>query len=293
MVICVAMIKTLNISKPYHKKNHNVFHEIMQWQIFFVLLAAMMIKFEELNPTGGDSGDIPKSPGFDTMLVCMQGIGPVLMVIIVMISLKDKGKIAIEKRRQKRQMQQNEKELTSVGIRREGSGFVAENPMVEMSSKSFFASDIDEAQEKARMANLPRNTPAAQNKAEKGLPNSSFNTFKNPNLVIRGKGGSKKNKKNIEKEAPKRKSKFAIPKDELETAPIGPPPPTVDQEDGDVIGPPPFPPPPAEAFPPPQKPVCQWTEEWDTESGAIYYLHIDGETSTWEMPDDFWRDEKR
>ena len=85
--------------------------------------------------------------------------------------------------------------------------------------------------------------------------------------------------------------------DELETAPIGPPktppPPTVDQEDGDVIGPPPFPPPPAEAFPPPQKPVCQWTEEWDTESGAIYYLHIDGETSTWEMPDDFWRDEKR
>ncbi|GMI01196.1 hypothetical protein TrST_g6997 [Triparma strigata] len=297
MVICVAMIKILNISKPYHKKHHNIFHEIMQWQIFFVLLAAMMIKFEELNPTG-DSGGIPKSPGFDTMLVCMQGIGPVLMVIIVMISLKDKGKKALEKRRQKRQMQQNEKELTSVGIRREGSGFVAENPMVEMSSKSFFASDIDEAQEKARMANLPRNTPAAQNKAEKGLPNSSFNTFKNPNLVIRGKGGSKKNKKNIEKEAPKRKSMFSIPKEHLEDAPIGPPkiPSPIQSDsddDDDDVGPPPFPPPAAEASLPPPKPVCQWTEEWDAEFGAIYYLNIDGYTSTWDMPDDFWREEKR
>ncbi|GMH87531.1 hypothetical protein TrVE_jg9508 [Triparma verrucosa] len=41
------------------------------------------------------------------------------------------------------------------------------------------------------------------------------------------------------------------------------------------------------------EPVCQWTEEWDAEFGAIYYLNIDGFTSTWDMPDDFWREEMR
>ncbi|GMH86458.1 hypothetical protein TrVE_jg3946 [Triparma verrucosa] len=50
------------------------------------------------------------------------------------------------------------------------------------------------------------------------------------------------NKKNISKEPPKRKSIFAIPKDKLEEALIGPPkippPPTAE----DDIGPPPFPP---------------------------------------------------
>ena len=131
-----------------------------------------------------------------------------------------------------------------------------------------------------------------------GRPNSSFNTFKNPNLALGGKGGSKKNKKNINKEPPKRKSMFAIPKEHLEAAPIGPPkiPPPIpedsdDDDDDDDVGPPPFPPPAAEASLPPPKPVCQWTEEWDAEFGAIYYLNIDGFTSTWDMPDDFWREE--
>lgn len=91
---------------------------------------------------------------------------------------------------------------------------------------------------------------------------------------------------------------FAIPKDKLESATIGPPkmpPPPIDDdeddEDDDDIGPPPFPPPAGEASLPPTKPVCKWTEEWDTEFGAIYYLNIDGVTSTWDTPDDFWRDE--
>ncbi|GMH53813.1 hypothetical protein TrST_g8088 [Triparma strigata] len=91
-------------------------------------------------------------------------------------------------------------------------------------------------------------TLADKNKADNGRPNSSFDAFKNPNLTLGGKGGSKKNKKNIGKEPPKRKSMFAIPKSHLEDAPIGPPkvplPPFVeDDDDDDVIGPPPFPPP--------------------------------------------------
>ncbi|GMH86770.1 hypothetical protein TL16_g10649 [Triparma laevis f. inornata] len=140
-------------------------------------------------------------------------------------------------------------------------------------------------------------TPAGKNKVNNGRSNSSFDTFKNPNLALGGKGGSKKNKKNIGKQPPMRRSKFAIPKDKLEEAPISPPkippPPYVEDEDDDDddVGPPPYPPPAAEASLPSPKPVCQWTEEWDTEFGAIYYLNIDGVTSTWDMPDDFWRDE--
>jgi hypothetical protein len=130
-----------------------------------------------------------------------------------------------------------------------------------------------------------------------GRPNSSFDTFKSPNLALGGKVGSKKNNKNINKEPPKRKSMFAIPQEHLKDAPIGPPkiPPPIPEDDDydDDVGPPPFPPPAAEASLPPPKPVCQWTEEWDNEFGAIYYLNIDGVTSTWDMPDDFWRDEDK
>ena len=138
-----------------------------------------------------------------------------------------------------------------------------------------------------------------------GRPKSSFDTYKNPNLMGgskgRSKGGSKggMNKKTITKEAPKRKSMFAIPKEHLEDAPTGPPkipPPPIledDDDNGDEIGPPRFPPPPAEASLPSPKPVCQWTEQWSEEYQTVYYLNIDMVTSTWEMPDDFWRDEKR
>lgn len=170
----------------------------------------------------------------------------------------------------------------------EGQGKLEEGGLMARTSKFNVANPL----RGAPMAAGVTSKTATQNKAEKGRPNSSFDTFKNANLVVRGKGGSKKNKKNISKEPPKRKSIFAIPKDKLEEAPTGPPkippPPTLDDDD---IGPPPFPPPSAESSPPQQKPVCQWTEEWDAESGAIYYLNADGETSTWDMPEDFWRDE--
>ncbi|GMH64269.1 hypothetical protein TrST_g3626 [Triparma strigata] len=137
-----------------------------------------------------------------------------------------------------------------------------------------------------------------------GRPKSSFDTYKNPNLMGGGKGGSKggskggMNKKSITKEAPKRKSMFAIPKEHLEDAPTGPPkiPPPIPEEeddDDDDIGPPPFPPPAAEVSLPPPRPVCQWTEQWSEEYQTVYYLNLDGVTSTWDMPDDFWRDEKR
>jgi len=150
MVICVATIKILIISRPYHKELHNIFHEIMQWQIFFVLLAAMMIKFENSNPAG-DRGEISKSSGFDLMLVCMQGVGPTLMVIIVVISIKVKGKKVLENWRQKKQ--RKETELTEVDTGRRGSRFGAENPMFQpkSNSKSFFAREVDDVQEIARM----------------------------------------------------------------------------------------------------------------------------------------------
>ncbi|GMH71430.1 hypothetical protein TrLO_g3889 [Triparma laevis f. longispina] len=74
------------------------------------------------------------------------------------------------------------------------------------------------------------------------------------------------------------------PQDFLEDAPIGPPgtpppstrPPTIQEDEGEKTA---------------AKSVCQWTEEWDKEFQAVYYLHVDGVTSTWDTPDDFWRSE--
>ena len=167
------------------------------------------------------------------------------------------------------------------------------NPPSKNGKQSVKASGLLKVDSKGNVGPSNANRPKTL-----GRPNSSFDTFKNPNLALGGKGGSKKNKKAITKEAPKRKSMFTIPKNKLEEAPTGPPeipspiPEDEDDDDND-IGPSSFPPRAAEASLPPPKPVCQWTEEWDAEFGAIYYLNIDGFTSTWDMPEDFWRDEER
>ena len=167
------------------------------------------------------------------------------------------------------------------------------NPPLKNGKQSVKASGLLKVDSKGNVGPSNANRPKTL-----GRPNSSFDTFKNPNLALGGKGGSKKNKKAITKEAPKRKSMFTIPKNKLEEAPTGPPeipsPIPEDEDDDDYdIGPSPFLPPAAEASLPPPKPVCQWTEQWSEEYQTVYYLNLDGVTSTWDMPDEFWRDEKR
>ena len=71
---------------------------------------------------------------------------------------------------------------------------------------------------------------------------------------VGGATATNSNKKNIEKNPPKRPSLLPIPKDSLEDAPIGPPgsspastkPLTIQEDEGEKTA---------------TKPVCQWTEE--------------------------------
>ena len=271
MVICVAMIKVLNISKPYHKEHHNIFHEIMQWQIFFVLLAAMMIKFEE-SKTAGESGGISKSSGFDLLLVCMQGVGPVLMAIIVMISIKVKGKKALEKRRQKRQ--KKETELTEVNTGRRGSGFVAENPMFQpkAKSKSFFASEADEAHEIARMSTTPlRRAPG------KAPPQENRSVLRPNDQGLLAKSTQGPPKGRAEQNPPQLPA--PPPTAPAVRTSIIPPPPSAPRVS---IIPPPPPLPSQASIPPESHPTSvptkkpKWTRHWDDSNGCHYYSHEDG-----------------
>ncbi|GMH73362.1 hypothetical protein TrST_g2402 [Triparma strigata] len=347
------------------------------------MLAAMMIK------TKLDAGETSSEQGlYDVILVGIQFMSPLLLVGILL----KKGETAARglARSVVGSAQGRETSAEGLGLELVERGEGGSNQAAVLGGDSW-PEPSNPRNSKFEHFNPHRDmpTPAGKNKADNGRrPNSSFDAFKNPNLTLGGKGGSKKNsktpalkgasknrgltaaqkgsqfkrissvtssfsgnedvwiehkseeggrkgetyyhqpstgktvwerpvegetiklanKKNISKEPPKRKSMFAIPKEHLEDAPIGPPkipPPTAEDDDigpppfppptesDDDIGPPPFPPPSAESSPPQPKPVCQWTEEWDTEFGAIYYLNIDGETSTWDMPDDFWRDEER
>jgi hypothetical protein len=310
---------------PFIKYKVDVFSEMSQWLVFFVLLSALLLRIDEM----GEGFKIPNKDVFDTILVVSQILAPVIMVAMALM----KGKEVTEKLVRKvtksisgaKEMDETEGglELAEMNSRKNDEESGLELVGFEVGAVTLGGADGQiPRSSKFSVDNPVRDTPIAaggtttvnhrvggdrqattllkvDSKGNVGpsnacRPNSSFDVFKNPNLTLGGKGKSKKNKKNIGKDPPERKSKFAIPKDKLEEAPIRPPkippPPYVEDSDDEDVGPPPYPPPAASASPSPPKPTCQWTEEWDEEVGTVYYLNVDGKTSTWDMPDDFWRE---
>ncbi|GMH95180.1 hypothetical protein TL16_g13095 [Triparma laevis f. inornata] len=328
MLMCLAAMRVYAAKKPFVEHDIDTLSEAAQWQLFFVMFSALAIRVNL------DGESLQDQEIFDWMMLIMQFLAPAIMVVAKiykasrrgvggmleeggannMIALGDSAKGMRDELGGggggEDEDEENGLQLTNIfsGMSRGAvlgggpamprtSKFDVGNPLTNPPSKNgkqtIKASGLLKVDSKGNVGPSNAGRPKTLSR-----PNSSFNTFKNPNLALGGKVGSKKNRKNIEKEAPKRKSMFSIPKEHLEDAPIGPPkiPPPIpedEDDDDDDVGPPPFPPPAAEASLPPPKPVCQWTEEWDAEFRAIYYLNIDGFTSTWDMPDDFWREEKR
>ena len=39
-------------------------------------------------------------------------------------------------------------------------------------------------------------------------------------------------------------------------------------------------------------PICPWEDYWDEEEDMIYYLNESTGESTWDMPEDFWRNDE-
>ncbi|GMH70102.1 hypothetical protein TrLO_g7545 [Triparma laevis f. longispina] len=308
ILMCLGSIRTYAYYNPFVDPKTDIIAEVAQWSLFFIMFGALLIRVNI------DSESLQDRGYFDAILVGVN-LTPLLLPVIQQLAIVKKfesvqvlstmvsqvgaylgfGGDLVAAKKQIETLKKNFQDLREIGLGRESGGRDDEETGRELVGIELGAVTLGGGSmprtSKFSVANPLRDTPmaasgtpnnAVKNKADTGRPNSSFDAFKNPNLVVGGKGRSKnKNKKNINKEPPKRRSLFAIPKEHLEDAPIGPPkippPPTAEDDD---IG-------------PPLKPFCQWTEEWDTEFGAIYYLNIDGETSTWDMPDDFWRDGER
>ncbi|GMH98216.1 hypothetical protein TrVE_jg14258 [Triparma verrucosa] len=316
MIICLCALRIFSGFKPFVKESHDKFSEVSQWQVFFVMLSALMMK------SNLDAGETSEDQGlYDVALVGIQFMSPLLLFLVLLRKSEPVARRFVNSISGGLGGRLEGAEGEGGGLELVERGEGGANQAAVLGGGSW-PEPSNPRKSKFEYSNPLRDTPttttANKNKADTGQPaatillkinskgnvgpsrpNSSFDAFKNPNLTLGGNGRSNKNKNKIGKPPPKRKSKFAIPKEYLEDAPIGPPavpPPSFvdsDDDDDDDVGPPPFPPPASSSTLPPSKPVCQWTEEWDTEHGTVYYLNFDGETSTWDMPEDFWRDKER
>ena len=85
MVICLVSLRTFSAIKPYIKRNVDKFAEVAQWQVFFVMLGALMIKASaDVCDANVDScGEASKrTKVFDALLMVVQLASPVLMFMI-------------------------------------------------------------------------------------------------------------------------------------------------------------------------------------------------------------------
>ncbi|GMI00164.1 hypothetical protein TrLO_g11697 [Triparma laevis f. longispina] len=267
MIICLAALRIFSGFKPFIKDSHDQFSEVAQWQVFFVMLSAMMIK------TKIDSGGTIEEQGFyDYMLLAIQFIAPAMMVYI---GLK-KGREVVVRRLTRGESAARDVErgleLASagrVGGGRGGGGEgmvlgdgvggqAANNPiLLDFSSKTGKAAGVKNCK-----------------------PLSSFDSYNR-------RGGAGKGKKKQEAldhmNAPKRESEIAprnkqpaMPKlldycgatnKKSETAPLPPTRPSI------IL--------PPQTHPPTS--ATDWTKHWSDDDNEFYYLSEYGETQ-WEKP---------
>jgi hypothetical protein len=93
MLICLASIRIYSGCNPYIKERVDLFAELTQWQIFFVMLAALLLRFSEMS----GEFEIKNKSAFDTILVLTQALAPTIMIMLVLIKGHDVGRIVIRK----------------------------------------------------------------------------------------------------------------------------------------------------------------------------------------------------
>merc|ERR1712205_219910 len=75
--------------KPYIKERVDQFSEMSQWQIFFVMFAALLLRFAEMS----DQFNIENKKAFDVIPVGTQALAPAVIILMVLM----KGQEATKK----------------------------------------------------------------------------------------------------------------------------------------------------------------------------------------------------
>ncbi|GMI09257.1 hypothetical protein TrLO_g2039 [Triparma laevis f. longispina] len=94
MIICLGSMRVFSGCEPYINYDVDVFSEMAQWQIFFVMLVALLLGF-----SGISQGDykIMDEDVFDMILLLTQGLAPAVFVIIILIKGKDAADVLVRK----------------------------------------------------------------------------------------------------------------------------------------------------------------------------------------------------
>lgn len=79
IVICLCALRIFSGFKPFLKESHDRFSEMSQWQVFFVMLLALMMK------SNMDAGETSEDQGlYDVVLIGIQFMSPLLLVGILL-----------------------------------------------------------------------------------------------------------------------------------------------------------------------------------------------------------------
>ncbi|GMI17235.1 hypothetical protein TrLO_g3297 [Triparma laevis f. longispina] len=85
MLICLAAMRIFAGCKPYIKDKVDKFSELAQWQIFFVMLAALLLIVAGMS----EDFEIENKGAFDVILLLIQGLVPTVLVVMVLIKGKE------------------------------------------------------------------------------------------------------------------------------------------------------------------------------------------------------------
>jgi hypothetical protein len=86
LMICLASIRIFSGCEPYIEYKVDVFMEMSQWQIFFVMFAALLIRVDEMI---GDDTNLKKKKIFDVILLGTQCLAPAVLVLMILLKGKD------------------------------------------------------------------------------------------------------------------------------------------------------------------------------------------------------------
>ncbi|GMH93738.1 hypothetical protein TrVE_jg12166 [Triparma verrucosa] len=93
MLLCLASMRVFAGCKPFIKERVDQFSEMSQWQIFFVMLAALLLRVAEMS---GDF-DIENKKAFDVILVGTQALAPTVIIVMILMRGQEATKMLVRK----------------------------------------------------------------------------------------------------------------------------------------------------------------------------------------------------
>ncbi|GMI02740.1 hypothetical protein TrST_g12665, partial [Triparma strigata] len=93
MLLCLASMRVFAGCKPFIKERVDQFSEMSQWQIFFVMLAALLLRVAEMS---GDF-DIENKKAFDITLVGTQALAPTVIIVMILMRGQEATKMLARK----------------------------------------------------------------------------------------------------------------------------------------------------------------------------------------------------